>query len=120
MIRYHFIFCPRYRRKIFLIDGVEFRFKELVRQICEQHNYDIIALECDKDHCHLFVSALPQESPHNIMKNIKGVTGKVLREEFAILSKMPNLWTRSYYCSTAGDVSAEVIKWHVNNQKTRS
>lgn len=120
MIRYHFIFCPRYRRKIFLIDGVEFRFKELVRQICEQHNYDIIALECDKDHCHLFVSALPQESPHNIMKNIKGFTGKVLREEFASLSKMPNLWTRSYYCSTAGDVSAEVIEWYVNNQKTRS
>lgn len=54
MVNYDLVFCPRYRRKIFLIDGVEARFKELVRQICLQNGYDIIALECDKDHCHLF------------------------------------------------------------------
>ena len=38
MINYHFVFCPRYRRKLFLVDGFETRFKELVTQICEQND----------------------------------------------------------------------------------
>ena len=57
MVRYHFVFCPRYRRKIFLIPGVEERFKELVRQICQEKELDILAMECDKHHVHLFVEA---------------------------------------------------------------
>ena len=36
MINYHFVFCPRYRRRLFLVDGLETRFKELVAKICEQ------------------------------------------------------------------------------------
>ena len=119
MVNYHLVFCPRYRRKIFLIDGVEVRFKELVLQICEQKDYEVIALECDKDHCHLFVNVPPTVSPHEVMKTVKGVTSRTLRKEFAQLSKMPNLWTRSYFCSTAGNVSSETVEWYIKTQKTR-
>ena len=117
MVNYHLIFCPRYRRKIFLIDGVEARFKELVHQICEQNDYDIIAIECDKDHCHLFVNTPPTASPHDVMKAIKGATSIKLREEFPTLYNMPNLWTRSYFASTAGEISSETIKQYVEAQK---
>ena len=55
MINYHFVFCPRYRRRLFLVDGLETRFKELVAQICEQNGIVILAMECHIDHCHLFV-----------------------------------------------------------------
>ena len=72
MVNYHLVFCPRYRRKIFLIDGLEARFKELISQICLQNGYDIIALECDKDHCHLFVNVPPTVSPHMVAKSYKG------------------------------------------------
>lgn len=119
IVNYHLIFCPRYRRKIFLIDGVEARFKELVSQICEQNGYDILAMECDEDHCHLFVNVLPTVSPHMVMKAVKGATSNKLRKEFSQLSKMPNLWTRSYFVSTAGDVSSETIRWYINTQKSR-
>ena len=119
MINYHLVFCPRYRRKIFLTDGVEARFKELVHQICEQKNYDILALECDKDHCHLFINVPPTVSPHDIMKAVKGATSNVIRKEFPQLSKIPNLWTRSYFASTAGDVSSEIIKEYIDSQKRR-
>ena len=119
MINYHLIFCPRYRRKIFLLDGVEPRFKELVTQICEQNNFHIIAMECDEDHCHLFVNVLPTVSPHMVMKAVKGITSKTLREEFSQLAKMPSLWTRSYFASTAGEVSSETIKQYIQSQKTR-
>lgn len=119
MVNYHLIFCPRYRRKIFLIEGVEARFKELVSQICEQNGYEILAMECDKDHCHLFVNVLPTVSPHMVMKAVKGATSIKLRKEFSQLSKMPNLWTRSYFVSTAGDVSSETIRWYISTQKSR-
>ena len=118
MINYHFVFCPRYRRKIFLIDGLEERFKELTVQICEQNNIDILAMECDKDHCHLFVSAPPTLSPAQIMKLVKGTTGSVLKREF-FPTKRPQVWTRSYFVSTAGQVSSETIRHYVEEQKTR-
>ena len=119
LINYHFVFCPRYRRKIFLIPNVEERFKHMVKYICEEMDIEIIAIECDKDHTHIFLNCLPTLSPSDIMQKIKGVTSRVLREEFPELKKMPSLWTRSYFVSTAGNVSSETIKKYVENQKTR-
>lgn len=119
LINYHFIFCPRYRRKIFLINGIEERFKELVKIKCKELNIEIIAMECDKDHTHMFLNCLPTQSPSDIMQQIKGYTSKILREEFAELSKMPSLWTRSFFVSTAGNVCSETIKKYVENQKKR-
>ena len=110
---------PRYRRKIFLIPKVEERFKALVKEKCEELEINIIAIECDKDHVHMFLNCLPSQSPASIMRNIKGYTSKILREEFTQLSKMPSLWTRSYFISTAGNVSSETIKKYVESQKTR-
>lgn len=119
LINYHFVFCPRYRRKIFLIPRVEGRFKTLVKEKCEEMEISIIAIECDKDHVHMFLNCLPIQSPSDIMQNIKGYTSKILREEFVQLSKMPSLWTRSYFASTAGNVCSETIKQYVENQKKR-
>ena len=119
-INYHIVFCPRYRRKIFNIPGVEDRFKKLTWQECKRRNIDIIAMECHVDHVHMFVSVYPQMSIPDILKYIKGATSHALRDEFPQLEKMPSLWTRSYFVSTAGDVSSETIKWYVETQKTRS
>lgn len=119
MIRYHLVFCPRYRRKIFDIPGVEARFKELVSEMCLQHDIDILAMECQHDHVHLFISAYPQQGIPDIMKWIKGATSHTLREEFPELARIPALWTRSYFVSTAGNVSSETIEWYVKTQKTR-
>lgn len=119
LINYHFVFCPRYRRKIFLIPKIEERFKNLVKLKCKEMDINILAIECNKDHVHMFLNCLPTQSPSDIMKSIKGYTSKILREEFEILSKMPSLWTRSYFVSTAGNVCSETIKKYVENQKTR-
>lgn len=119
MINYHLVFCPRYRRKIFLIDGLEARFKELVVQICKQNQFDILALECQIDHCHLFVNVPPDISAARVVQIIKANTARVLLKEFSTLSRMPNLWTRSYFASTAGDVSSETIKRYIEMQKNR-
>ena len=119
LINYHFVFCPRYRRKIFNIDGVEQRFKELTISKCAECGIEILALECHVDYVHIFVSVLPTMSIPQIMQQIKGATSCELREEFPQLNAMPSLWTRSYFVSTAGNVSPEAIKWYVDTQKTR-
>ena len=113
------MFCPRYRRKIFNIPGVEQRFKELTIAECEKCGIEILALECHIDHVYIYVSVLPTMSIPNIMKQIKGASSLKLREEFPRLKAMPSLWTRSYFVSTAGDVSLETIQWYVDTQKTR-
>ncbi|AXU27883.1 TPA: IS200/IS605 family transposase [Clostridioides difficile] len=119
LINYHFVFCPRYRRKIFNIEGLEDRFKTLVKNKCKEMDIEIIAIECDKDHTHMFLNSLPTLSPSNIMQNIKSYTSKILRGEFIELSKMPSLWTRSYFVSTEENVCSETIRKYVENQKTR-
>jgi len=120
LINYHIVFCPRYRRKIFKIEGVEKRFKELTTIECNNHGIEILAMECQIDHVHLFVSVLPTMSIPNIVKCIKGATSAQLREEFQQLNAMPSLWTRSYFVSTAGAVSSSTIERYVKMQKTRS
>ena len=119
LINYHFVFCPRYRRKIFSIPNVEERFKYMVKFICEEMEVEIIAIECDKDHTHMFLNCLPTLSPSDIMQKIKSTTSRSLRDEFPQLKKMPSLWTRSYFVSTAGNVCSETIKKYVESQKTR-
>ena len=117
MINYHFVFCPKYRRKIFDNPKIEARFKELISLKCDSLGIEIIAMECDRDHTHIFLSATPDLSPHDIVKYLKGATGRVLRREFEELHKTQNLWTRSYFISTAGEVSSETIRKYVEEQK---
>jgi putative transposase len=119
LINYHFVFCPRYRRKIFNIPGVEDRFKDLTSAECERLGIKILAMECHIDHAHLFLSCLPTMSPSDIMHRVKGATSYALREEFPQLAKMQSLWTRSFFVSTADNVSSATIKWYVDTQKTR-
>lgn len=119
MVNYHFVFCPRYRRKIFLIDGVEARFEELVRQICEQNDFYILAMECHIDHCHLFLNVPPSVSPADVMRIIKTNTSRALLKEFSNVIKTNTLWTRSYFVSTDGDVSNAMIQRYIETQKTR-
>ena len=119
LINYHFVFCPRYRRKIFNIPGVEDRFKELTLLECKRLGLDVLAMECHIDHVHLFLTCLPTMSPSEVMHQIKGATSFSLRKEFSKLERMPSLWTRSFFVSTAGNVSSETIKWYVETQKAR-
>jgi len=118
LLNYHFVFCPRYRRKIFLNEQVDLCFKKLVQQICEK-NVKIVAMETDRDHCHLFLNVPPTYSPADVMVKVKGGTSKILREKFPHLKRMPSLWARSYFVSTAGNVSSQTMKRYVEMQGKR-
>ena len=118
-ITYHFVFCPRYRRKIFLIPGMEERFKELVAITCANCSIEILSMECRVDHVYMCVSVLPVMTVSDIMKRVKGATSNKLKEEFLQLAAMPSLWTKGYFVSTEEAISDEIIQWYVAMQKTR-
>lgn len=105
LINYHFVFCPRYRRRV-LVGQVAERLKDLIGEVVEDLNWGIIALEVMPDHCHLFLNALPSHRPATLMAEIKGHTSRRLREEFPQLRRLRSRWTRSYFVSTAATSAA--------------
>ena len=116
--KYHVVWCPKYRRKV-LVDGVDSRLKELIIQICQEIQADIIEIEIMPDHLHLLIEVDPQFGIHKAIKLIKGRTSRILRQEFPYLkTKLPTLWTNSYFVSTVGGAPLSVIKEYVVNQKT--
>jgi putative transposase len=117
-LRYHFVFCPKRRRKV-LIDTIETRLKELLNSKSIELGWHIIALEVMPDHVHMFIQADPDTSPSQIMHALKGYTSRILRSEFPILNTLPSLWTRSFWVSTAGQVSALTIEKYIAAQKKR-
>lgn len=119
LIKYHFVFCPRYRRKIFKIDGLEQRFKEIVATECEKQGIELLELECNVDYVHIYIRVLPTMSIHEIMRTIKNATWTQLKPEFQQLSSMPSLWTKNYLVSTEETIKSEVINYFVNSQKNR-
>ena len=116
--KYHVVWCPKYRRKV-LANGVDSRLKELIIQICQEIQVEIIEMEIMPDHLHLLIEVDPQFGVHKAIKRIKGRTSKILRQEFPYLTtKLPTLWTNSYFVSTVGGAPLEKIKEYVANQKT--
>jgi putative transposase len=116
-MNYHFVWCPKYRRKV-IIGRIEERLKELIKEKARELGCEIISLETMPDHIHLFIQAPPTIAPNKIIAGIKGYTSKILRRKFPELrSRLPTLWTRSYFVSTHGHVSSETIKKYVEEQK---
>lgn len=115
--KYHVVWCPKYRRKV-LIDGVDVRLKELIEEICHEFRIDIIEIEIMPDHVHLLMEVDPQFGIHKAVKLIKGRTSRILRQECRWLcSRLPSLWTNSYFVSTVGGAPLSVIQQYIENQK---
>ena len=99
---------------------VAFRLRHLLLEACLQHWSEVIALEIMPDHVHLLVEVDPQFGVHKLVKYLKGFTSHALRKQFpALKSRMPTLWTNSYFVSTVGGAPLDVIKQYVENQKIK-
>lgn len=115
-IGYHLVFCTKYRKDV-LKDGVIIRIKELISEKAEELDIEISEMEIMSDHVHLFVKTKPIYPIHFVVNQIKGYTSRYLRKEFPkVRSKIPCLWSRSYYCETVGHISEEVVRKYIENQ----
>ena len=116
-VSYHLIWCPKYRREV-LVGDIALRLKYLLVQKGSEINVDIEKMEVMPDHVHLFIKTTPVNSPHYIVQQLKGYTSRILRKEFKTLrTRIPTLWTRSYYVETIGHISEETIRRYIADQK---
>ena len=114
---YHIIFCPKYRRKV-LVGDIENRLKELIIEKCDEMGVEMRKMEVMPDHVHLFLRALPIHAPHFVIAQIKGYTSRKLRKEIpALRSRLPTLWTRSYFVESVGHISQRTIEKYIEGQK---
>jgi len=115
--KYHVVWCPKYRRKV-LVGEVETRLKELIVKTCLELNVDIIEMEIMPEHVHILLEVDPQFGIHKAVKRIKGITSYELRKEFhSLKTRLPTLWTNSYFVSTVGGAPLSLIKEYIENQK---
>jgi putative transposase len=116
-LKYHLVWCPKYRRPV-LMDAVAVRLRNLLVEKAAELGMTIHALEVLPDHVHLFVESDPTRCVAEIVNRIKGHTSRVLRQEFASLrSRLPTLWSRSYFAASTGHVSAATIERYIAEQK---
>ncbi len=115
LINYHFVWIPRRRRKV-LVNDVKKRLTELIYEKSGELDCKIVSLAIEPDHVHLFLNCLPDLAPKQIMHRIKGYSSYILRKEFPHLKRMPSMWTRSYFVSTAGNVSSSTIQKYIEAQ----
>lgn len=116
---YHLIWCPKYRRPV-LVEEVEKRLIVLLLQKAKEIFIEIQSISILPDHVHLFVKCSPVDSPHWIVQQLKGYTSRILRQEFATLrTRIPTLWTRSYYCESVGHISETTVKKYIDDQKSK-
>ena len=98
-VSYHIIWCTKYRRKL-LVDDIASRLKEL---LAEKAVY----------------KSLPSRRPQFLIGQLKGYSSRLLNEEFpALRTKLPSLWTRSYYCESVGRLSEGAVKRYIESQKS--
>lgn len=115
-IYYHIVFCTKYRRKV-ITPEIELRVKELLKE--SEDGFEIKELEVMPDHVHCFVELISTEkSPHQIVARLKGYSSRFLRKEFISLkTRIPSMWTRSYYIGSVGMVTKETVENYIKNQK---
>jgi putative transposase len=101
-----------------LENGIDTRLEEIIQAVCDELAAEILQLEVMPDHVHLLVEVAPQFGIHKLVRRIKGRSSRLLRQEFPVLrSRLPSLWTNSYFVSTVGGAPLEVIKQYIEQQK---
>ena len=116
-LKFHLVWCPKYRRPV-LVNAVEKRLRELLEQKAVELQATIVVLEVMPDHVHLFIETDPRWSVAQLTRQFKAFTSHVLRKEFPHLrSRLPSLWSRSYFAGSCGSVTKAAIRKYVAEQK---
>lgn len=119
-LQYHIVWCVKYRKKL-LSGQLDTRLKELLEMQSKTHEFEIVAMETDKDHIHMLIECSPQHFIPNIMKAMKGNTARFLFKEFPQLKNElwgGHLWNPSYFVCTVSDQTEEQIKHYIETQQT--
>jgi len=102
-----------------LVVGIDEQLKQILRDVAVETGCDLIELEVMPDHVHVLASVDSRFGIHSLVKWMKGRSSRLLRQEFPKLkSRLPTLWTNSYFVATVGGAPLSVIKRYIEKQKS--
>ena len=117
-LKVHLIWVPKYRKRV-LVGQVATRTRDLLRQIAIEHEIDVISGKVAVDHVHMFVTFRPTQDIAKIVQYLKGISSRILLQEFAHLRKQfwgRHFWARGYCAVTAGSITDELIQKYIDEQ----
>lgn len=119
-LTYHLVLVTKYRRKCFTGDMLD-RLKAIITELCQKWEIDLLEFNSEADHVHLLLDLHPNIMPSKFINNLKTVTSRLMRKEFAshlaeFYSK-PVLWTRAYCLLTTGGATIETIRQYIEKQE---
>lgn len=117
---YHFVWCPRFRHKIFKHEDLKFACENILHAICRKNGFEIFELEIGVDHIHLFIDITPNVAISKAFQILKGTSSRMLTKTFPDLVHgyywKGGLWSRGKFFRSVGNVTADVIKNYINQQ----
>ena len=121
-VNYHLIWCTKYRRECFNTDALVDEMKSIILNIAKISDIEIKEMEVMPDHIHLFIDCPQTVAPCEIVRTLKSLSAIALFKEFPHLKKFYArcgvLWSRGYFISTVGTISADTVIQYIQEQKT--
>jgi putative transposase len=118
-LKVHLIWIPKYRKRCFT-GGIAERTRDILRQICMEHEVQIVSGKVAADHVHMFVSYRPQLALSKLVQYLKGGSSRILLQEYASLRKQfwgRHLWARGYMAISSGNITDELIQRYIEEQE---
>ena len=118
--KYHIVFAPKYRRKVFYLEKRE-AIREILRVLCQWKGVEIIEGEICPDHIHMLVSIPPKMSVSGFMGFLKGKSSLMIFQRFGNMKfayRNREFWCRGYYVDTVGK-NKKAIQQYIANQLER-
>ena len=118
-LKVHVVFIPKYRKPV-LTGDLALRVRDLMRQIASEHELEIISGKVARDHVHVFLSYRPTQQVSQIMQWLKGISSRVLLQEFPCLRKQfwgRHFWARGYLAVSSGTITDEMIREYIDEQQ---
>ena len=114
----HLVFVTKYRGKVFTELMTE-RLKYHFKRVCNDFGCTLIETNGQKDSVQLLVEPLPHTTPSRLVNSLKGVSSRLLRQEFPELEKhywKGGIWSPSYFIASCGGAPLDIIKEYIENQ----
>ena len=121
-LEYHFVWVTKYRYHV-LTGDIKNRVRELIRQVCQQHDINILKGHVSKDHVHILVSSPPHLSVSQMMQKIKGRSSYKIQQEYPQLRKRywgQHIWARGYFAVTVGQMTDEMVRNYIEGHIEKS
>jgi len=117
----HLVLTTKHRRNV-LTAAMLTRLGEIMEDLCEKWNCKLIEFNGEENYIHLLFQYLPQMEIPKFVNNLKSVTSRRIRSEFADeIDKVywkNLLWNESYFIASCGGVTISVLRKYIENQNT--